>query len=188
VTKPRKSRHYPSDIRIVLRNAQITRFEIEDELEERKRHELTRERDIARDVVIKMYRDAQKRDALDRLDWGVRNFCDDLKASNNGRLPTPKGGRPRDDHRRLLIAIQVIEAIEADRANGGSRGAVDRAICQVAAKFDVTYRRVREIYYDRDPVWMRDLRVSLAMRGRALNQDEPAEELEGPQRPSNGSR
>jgi len=149
-----------------MSNAKITRFDIQDERTERKRRELVRARDVARDELIKMYRAAQKGGTLDRVDWGIRNFCEDLKASNGGRLPTPKGGRPRDEHRRLLIAIKVIETIEASKASGGGRGTVARAIHQVATNFGVQYRRVREIYYDRDPAWMRDLRVSLAMRGR----------------------
>jgi hypothetical protein len=168
VTKPRKSPLYPSDVRIHLRNAQLARFEIEDEPDERKRRELIRDRDMGKDELIKMYRDSLKRGTLDRLDWHVRNFCEDLKARNGGRLPMPKGGRPRDDDRRLRIAIKVIETIEAIKASGGKRGTIERAIRQVATDFCVEYRRVREIYYDQDPSWRRDLRVSLALRGRAL--------------------
>jgi hypothetical protein len=169
VTKPRKSLHYPSDVRLLLRNAQITRFEIADESDECKRHELKRTQEIATGELIKIYRDSQRRGALDTLDWGVRNFWEDLKAKNVGRLPTAKGGRPRDEHRRLLMAIKVIEAIDFIKANGRRRGTVDRAIRQVAGEFCVEYRRVREVYYDRDPIWTRDLRLSLAMRGRTLS-------------------
>jgi hypothetical protein len=180
VTKPRKSLHYISDVRVLLRDAQPTWAETEGEMNSRIRQKNERAQQVATDELIKLYRQHAKRGALHNLDLGVRNFCEDLKARNGGRLPTPKGGRPHDEHRRLLIAIKVTETIEAIKASGGKRGTVERALHRVATDFCIGYRRVREIYYDRDPTWMRDLRVSLALRGRGLDTAEIAKKRRRP--------
>jgi hypothetical protein len=164
MTKPRKGTKYVSEIAILLRDAEPTLAEIEGQPTQRKRRENERSRALAIDELVMMYREAAKLGILDRLDPRVRNFCERLKGKEGkfGRLPRPKGGRPRDPHRRLLIEITVLEAIEAE---GGKRGSVERAMRQAAKQFNVHYRRVREIHYDRDPDWKREVRVTRALRG-----------------------
>jgi len=97
-----------------------------------------------------MNREAEERRSLHRLDPRVRNFCEDLKASNSGHLPKPKGGRPFGDrdNKRFWLAIKVHEAIEA---RGKKRGSVEEALNEVAERERVSYDRLREIYYDSDP-------------------------------------
>src|SRR5262245_30310992 len=77
VTRPRKSPEYRSDIRTLLRNAKPLWSEIQGESDERKRLENERARDIATDELLKIYREALTRGALDRLPREVRNFCED---------------------------------------------------------------------------------------------------------------
>jgi len=57
-----------------MRNAEINRFEIEDEPDQHKRHELQRDRDVARDEFIRMYRNCQRRGTLDSLHWRIRDL------------------------------------------------------------------------------------------------------------------
>jgi hypothetical protein len=161
MTKPRKGTKYDSDVAILLRDAEPKWAEIEGQPDPRKRHENERARDLAIDELVFIYRDALNLGALERLDPRVLIFCERLKDRNAGRLPRPKGGRPSNPHRRLLIEMMVIEAIEAE---GGKRGAVERAMRQAAGRFGVEYRRVREIHYDPDPDWKRLVRVSRALR------------------------
>ena len=163
MTKPRRGTKYDFEVATLLRDAEPTWAEIEGQPNRRKRVENERARDHAIDELVLMYRDAAKRGALARLDPRVAIFCERLKDRNAGRLPRPKGGRPTDPHRRLLIEMTVIEAIEAE---GRKRGAVERAMRQAAERFGIKYRRVREIHYDRDPDWKRDVRVSWALRGK----------------------
>jgi hypothetical protein len=123
-----------------------------------------------------MYRDAEKRRQLDRLDPLVRLFCEELKRRNLGELPKAKGGRPANQNRRLLIAVRVREAIAEF---GGKRGSVDRALRAVAnqerkaAKLrragilrDDYYEYVKEIHYDydRDPELRSDVDVEIDRR------------------------
>jgi hypothetical protein len=84
-----------------------------------------------------------------------------LMERNHGRLPDPKGGRPTDEHRRLLIAAHVREAIAS---HSGKWGSVELALKQVAKDDGVSYEYVREIHYDRDPEWRRVVDVELAWR------------------------
>lgn len=113
------------------------------------------------EALVKIYRAAEKRGDLARLDVRVRNFYEDLRAS--GHLPTSKGGSPKGKrHRRLLLAIKVHEAIAA---HGKKRRNVESALREVADCLgDVSYNYLKEIYYDRDPKWRRDVEVELDRR------------------------
>jgi hypothetical protein len=110
---------------------------------------------------MRMDRDAEKRGS--RPDQRIRNFIEDVKASNGGCLPRPKGGKPlgHRDHDRFLLAIKVQEAIEA---RGKKRGSVEEALKEVAEREDINFDRLREIHYDPDPEWRRDVKIELAHR------------------------
>ena len=160
MTKPHRGTKYYSEVATLLRDAEPRWAEIEGQSDPRKRQN-ERARDLAIDELVLMYRDAVKLRALEWLDPRITFFCERLKDRNGGRLPTPKGGRPRNLHRRLLIEMAVIEAIEAE---AGKRGAVERAMRRAAERFGIKYRRVREIHYDPDPDWKRLVRLSGALR------------------------
>jgi hypothetical protein len=114
---------------------------------------------FATDKLLKLCRDAEKQGTVDQLDPAVRIFCDTQKARNAGRLPKSKGGRPTDEHHRLLIAVHVQEAIEA---RSGRRGSVEEALREVAERDGVSYDHVRDIYYDPDPEWRDTVAKELA--------------------------
>jgi hypothetical protein len=146
---PIKSR----ELSVLLRDAQPTPCEIDAEAEARARS--------AREALMRMHRDAEKRGS--RLDQRVRNFIEGVKARNDGRLPKPKGGRPFGDrdHDRFLLAIKVQEAIEA---RGEKRGSIAGALKEIAEPEDIDYDRLREIHYDPDPGWRRDVKLEVARR------------------------
>jgi hypothetical protein len=159
---PIKSR----ELSVLLRDAQTTDREIDGERNLRKQHERVRARDSAFEVLMRMYRDAKKRGNLDRLDIRVRNCIERRKASNRIRrrrlLPKPKGGKPFDARvKRLLLAVDVREAIEA---HGKKRGRVGSALSEVADRRGVSSNYLREIHYDSDPEWQRDVKAELARR------------------------
>jgi hypothetical protein len=79
-----------------------------------------------------------------------------------GSLPEPKGGRPTKEDDRLLIAADMLEAIE--RVGIEKRGSVETALEEVRKTRGTTYRYVRNIYYNPDPNWRRDVLLYLAMR------------------------
>jgi hypothetical protein len=108
-----------SPIDILLRNANPLRSEIEDEPDPRKREERQRECDIARDELMRMYRNWLR--GASHIDFQVRVFCEQQIVKNGGHMPPPLNtGRPPDKDRRLLIAVHVQEAI---KASGGKREA-----------------------------------------------------------------
>jgi hypothetical protein len=113
---------------------------------------------------MRLDRDAEKRGS--RPDQRIRNFNEAVKASNGGCLPKPKGGRPlgHRDHDRFLLAIKVQEAKEAIETRGKKRGSVEGALNEVAEREGVGYDRLREIHYDLDPEWRRDVKIELARR------------------------
>jgi hypothetical protein len=161
MTKPHRGTKYYSEVATLLRDAEPKWAEIEGQSDPRKRQENERARDLAIGELVLMYRDAAKLGALEWLDPRITIFCERLKDRNAGRLPRPKGGRPSNPHRRLLIEMTVIEAIEAE---AGKRGAVERAMRRAAERFGIKYRRVREIHYDPDSDWKRLVRLSRALR------------------------
>jgi hypothetical protein len=155
---PRFPPEIPSEIPVLLRDAQPTYADIEGETDVRKRRANERARDVARDRLMKMYREALKSGQLDKLDFGVRMFCEELRKRNRRHLPKPKGGRPTNEHRRLLIAVDMRETIDR---HGGKRGSVERALKEVTERQNTTYRYVRNIHYDRDPEWRRTVKAEL---------------------------
>ena len=157
----RKGIDCPPDISVLLRDAQPTRAQIAGEPDARKRHENERARDLAAGRLTKMCREAEKRREIEQLDFPVRMFCEELKKRNRGRLPKTKGGRPTSEHRRLLIAADVHEAIER---RGRKRGSVEWALNEVAQQHNTTYQYVREIHYQDDPNWRRTVAAELAAR------------------------
>src|SRR5262249_42462311 len=154
---PLKSR----ELSVLLRDAHLTRPEIDGEPDPCKRRERIARARSAREVLMRMDRDAEKRGS--RPDQRIRNFIEDVKASNGGCLPRPKGGKPlgHRDHDRFLLAIKVQEAIEA---RGKKRGSVEEALKEVAEREDINFDRLREIHYDPDPEWRRDVKIELAHR------------------------
>ena len=131
------------ELAILLRDAEPRADELNDA-------KCLRARDIARDELIRMYSEAEKAGTLATLDPRVRRVCDELKKINGGTLPPRKGGRPRDNHRRLLVCRKV-----QTRINAGE-GVVE-AMKQVAAaeKPPMTYEAVRTIWYGPSPEWQR---------------------------------
>ena len=155
MTRERKGRAYVPELAILVRDAMPLASELTDpDVGEQAK----RRRAIARDVLIGLYRDAERRDALDRLDPAVRLVCEELKTASGGRLPARKGGRPEDMHFRLMVWLRVRLAIQS-----GAR--IGAAISKVAAELKPprTERHVRDIWSDRSPEWRRLTRVTLAL-------------------------
>jgi hypothetical protein len=122
---PQFPRAIRPDISVLLRDGQPLHKEIEGEPNPRKRRERERARDFARDCLFKMYRYAERRGKLEDLDIRVRFFCEESRERNAGILPLPTGGRPTLEHRRLSLAVHVIEEIEA---LGRKRGSIELAL------------------------------------------------------------
>jgi hypothetical protein len=156
----------------------ITDAEIEAELDPRKRRELKQSRNEA---VAR----------LKQLSWdpGVRVFLD----LYGDRLPKAKGGRPANEHRRLLIAVNLHEAIDR---RGRKHGDIEKAIWEIAGRdelFDERKRRrpsgrkgrhvsepqpsepatrydyIKEILNDTDPDWLRAVAVELKLRREKIH-------------------
>jgi hypothetical protein len=127
-----------------------------DALERRK---LERARDLARDRLMQIYRRAERYGQIDQLDFRIRLVCELLKDHNEDK---PTGGRPPKEDRRLLIATDVLEAIE--RRGVEKRGSVEAAIAEVTQRHAIAQRYVQNIYYDRSPKWRRVVLLDLAMR------------------------
>jgi hypothetical protein len=161
MTKPRKGEKYIAEIPMLLRDAQPTWHELGGEPDLRQRNE--RARDIAIDEIVTIYRDHEKQGRLHELPPDFLIFCKQLKRQNAGTLPRRKGGRPVDLHRRLQIAMSVIEAIEG-KDGTPKKVKVEQAIADVARKFNIMARTVRDIHYDRDPDWMLERDAELARR------------------------
>ena len=168
MTQRRKGQYCRPEIRTLLRDANPTTFEIKGEPDAHKRHRNERARDIAVDELVKMYRDYEKRGQLHELDFQVRIFCELLKRRHGGKLPPGKGGRPSNEHQKLLIAVKVAEAVAAQ---AGKRKNVTRAIQLVHDTLTISNKRchvpvatIRDIYYDPDPEWQRTVKVELAWR------------------------
>jgi hypothetical protein len=158
----RKGQKYFPEIDILLRDAVPTWTEIEGEPDGLKRRKRRRECDGARDDLVRLYRDAQKRGTLHNLDIRIRHSCEQLADQNGGQLPRALNtGRPADEHRRLLIAVHVRESIEA---RGGKRGSVIAALDEVAKRHALSFDQVRDIYYDPNPEWRRTVEVELNRR------------------------
>jgi len=161
MTAPRKGTEHRSELAILLRDALPLTHELEQPNPDR-RHEVLRRFDIARDVLIGMYQEANRSGSMQQLDAGVRMICEEWMRQNGGKLPSRKGGRPKDEHARLLIWLHVHDAIQ------GGMGVVN-AIRAVAAELPRTYEHVRDIWYDDDPEWRKWTELTLAMRSIAVS-------------------
>ncbi len=134
---------YPSqlvpEIAFLLRDAQPTRAEILGESDARQR------RDVAIDHLVKMYNNAKRTGEIKQLDYRVRMFCEELKKRNRDLLPKAKGGRPPNtgEHRAVLLAVRVKEAIEA---RGGKWGSKEAAFREIEDRYGASYEYVKEIY------------------------------------------
>ena len=171
-TRKIEIRELPREIPILLRLAQPTYSEIEGETNVRERRKRERERDSAINQLIKLYRDAGKRGKLEQFDFRARMFCENLKGRSGGRLPKVRGGRPIEEHRRLLIAVRIQEAIEIlGKDKRGSVARALRAVARLVGKHNVSYEAVRKIYEDRDPEWLPAIKTELAARRRNIHCD-----------------
>jgi len=130
-----------------------------------------------------------------KLSWDphVRVFLDHLRDHYGDDLPKAKGGRPANEHRRLLIAVHVREAIER---RGGKHGDIEAAIKEIAERdelFDerkrqrpsgrkgrqvsepqpsepaTRYDYIKEILKDTDPDWHRAVAVELKLRREKIH-------------------
>ena len=167
MTQPRKGEKYTPEIASLVRDALFTWREIEGESDPRERQRIERKRDIAIDEIVTIYRDYEKQGQLDKLPPEIWIVCEDLKCRNGGKLPTRKGGRPPDEHKKLLIAVAVKEALEAQ----AGRKSVTAAVRHVHKTFVLNGKRctvpentIRDYYYDRAPGWQRAIKVELAWR------------------------
>ena len=179
----RKGADYLPFVPLLMRDAMTTDAEIKGEPDLRKQRELERARGeaIAR---------------LKKLSWDphVRVFLE----LYGDRLPTPKGGRPANEHRRLLIAVNLLETIER---RGGKHGDIEAAILEIAEcdeLFDERKRRrpsgrkgqqvseaqpsepepsepatrydyIKEILNDTDPDWLEAVAVELKLRREKIH-------------------
>jgi hypothetical protein len=173
VPRRRKGVDYLPFVPVFERDAMTTDAEIEGEPDPRKRRELKRARDEA---VVRLM----------KLSWDtrVRVFLDLLRDRYGDRLPKAKGGRPANEHRRLLIAVNLHETIER---RGGKHGDIEAAIREIAERdelFDKRKRRrkgqqvlepqpsepatrydyIKEILKDTDPEWLKAVAVELKLR------------------------
>jgi len=158
VTRPRKSKEYEPLIPALVRDACPRWRDIEGEPDPRRRKENERRRDVAIDALGKLWADPIKRA---QLDPSARLRCQMIFDANGRRWPKPKGGRPADEHRHLLIHVAVIEKLGSGRLN---RGAVGTALNAVAEEKGCSYALVRNVYYDKNPEWVKTVKAELARR------------------------
>jgi hypothetical protein len=86
----------------------------------------------------------QKTQADSRLDPRVQLVCELLKSRNElPSTPEQKGGRPRREHRSVLIAVHTQEAIERCGERWGSK---EQAFREVAEGDGASYDHVKDIY------------------------------------------
>jgi hypothetical protein len=151
-----------NEISLLLADARLPNAAIEREPDPRERRKLDRRRRCANDCLVKMYRNAEKRGELDRIDPRVWLFCKAQMDRLGGHLPQAKGGAPRKENDRFLIAMDMLKTIERRGVEG--RGSVEAALQEVAQRHHRAERYVRNIYYDPDPCWRREVLLELAMR------------------------
>ncbi|MFI4973236.1 MAG: hypothetical protein ACHP84_01710 [Caulobacterales bacterium] len=158
MTRPRKGEHHVAELAILIADAEPLGRDLTS-ASPTVRRGTERKRDIARDELIGMYRDAQDAGLLDRLDPRVRLICDEWRRLNGGLLPRRKGGRPKNEHHRLIIWLRV-----HDRSQAGM--GIVAAMRAVAADHRpaLTYEHIRNIWYDEDPEWVRLKQLTLAER------------------------
>jgi len=100
-----------------------------------------------------------------------------IKQQNGGVLPKVVGGRPRQEHEELLIAIKVAEVIAAQK-RAGKRRNVTKACREIGYSPISTIGHVRDIYYKytSDPDLRRILELALAERALPWTKPEPEAE------------
>lgn len=182
MSKQRKGADYLPFVPLLMRDAITTDVEIEHEPDPCKRRKLKRTRDEAIARLMKLSWDPH-----------VRVFLDHLRDHYGDDLPKAKGGRPANEHRRLLIAVHVREAIER---RGGKHGDIEAAIKEIAERdelFDerkrqrpsgrkgrqvsepqpsepaTRYDYIKEILKDTDPDWHRAVAVELKLRREKIH-------------------
>jgi hypothetical protein len=148
---------------VEVRNARNEGRDIEDKPNLRKAREAARARDIARAELLHLYLDARKTRQLTRLDPEIRILVEDLIRANGGKLPrlTLPPGRPSNLHQKMVIHLAVLRELEVV---GRKRGAVGKAIASVALRYKKSPEVVRDIFYNRQPLWLKAVKLSLALR------------------------
>jgi hypothetical protein len=165
---------------VLIRDAEPKWCEIEGEPNPRKRRENERARDIARDKIVTIYRQHEEQGRLHELPPDIQVFCKQLKQQHGGKLPRRKGGRPPGEHKTLLIAVSVTEALAAQT---GKRKSVTQAIRHVHETFKFNGKRcvvpeatIRDHYYDE----LRGDALKVELAYRQLPVTEPVPEPEPP--------
>jgi hypothetical protein len=161
--KPRKSQRYVADIATLLRDVQPTNAEIEGEADPDRRQKRRRACEIATDELIRISRDRKVFNQLSRShQLEVQWFIKELKRFRR-EFPTQKGGRRRDDHRRLLIAVKMAELVDVGAT-------VPQAVKLVRQwhneRFDkpIAAASVRAIHFRKNPEWQGLVQVERARR------------------------
>jgi hypothetical protein len=119
MTKPRKGLYCAPSIRILLGQAQPLWSELQGEKDPRKRRARERERDLAKDELLRIWWRHARHGTLDQLPRGLTAYCEGLRYRNGGQMPRARGGRPEDLHRRLLIWFSVSEYVVARNRQRG---------------------------------------------------------------------
>lgn len=81
----------------------------------------------ARELLIRIYKEAAKTKRLDSMPLVARLYIEELVDINGGKLPSSIGGRSRATHREFALAV----AVEVERTHGLS---IARAVRVVALK------------------------------------------------------
>jgi hypothetical protein len=168
MTKPRKGESVPAEFASLVRDAQPRWREIEGEPDPRERRRNERRQALAIDEIVTIYRHHKKQGQLPNLPPDFLMLCRRLKEQNGGELPPRKGGRPNDEHKKLLIAVRVVEALAAQP---DTRKSVTQAVRDVhntlvfnEKRCTVPKNTIRDYYYDRAPGFREAVAVELACR------------------------
>jgi hypothetical protein len=137
---PRYPKEICPEVSVLLQDAQPTRAELR-QPDARQRYER------AINQLAKWYWNPKKRKQIGRLYPLFLPVCELLKHRKELPLPPPKqkGGRPKQEHNAVLIAVHVQEAIK--RHGEGKRGSKEKAFRDVVESDGVSYHHVKDIYY-----------------------------------------
>jgi hypothetical protein len=114
---------------------------------------------------VRLYREAKRAGALDKLRVDARFFVERLIHMNGGRLPKLRlpPGRPRDRlSKRLVVHLAVLKELDA---LGPRHGNKTKAIEAVARRHGRSPQDVRDIFYNRHPEWRETQAGTRAARG-----------------------
>jgi hypothetical protein len=158
-----------------VRDAQQLGREIDDTPDPRKAREAARARDVAHAELVRLYREARRAHALDKLRIDARFFVENLIRQNGGKLPKLRlpPGRPPNRQKMLIIHLAVLEELEA---LGPGRGRKTKAIEAVAQRFGRAPQVVRDIFYNRHPEWRETVTLELALRQEWMEANQPGTE------------